>query len=1271
MLPAAALQSKAKFKELRQEHLDLSSNMACSLHSRWPAGGGPEFVVVGKCILFNKTGLPLVVRESDAAAPVGGLAPGKVAVLRAEVEVRAGVGKVKACDATPGKMTLPTCTETLGLRVTAAAHETSKIFNWIEHQVTLKDGSLRLGFANGATPCAVWPLSTHSTVSATEPTLAAGEKDCFTVEDPGRGQRLLLRAPSRKAQGEWIFHIRETVAALKAEDISGPDGSALHVTSRDSIVVVEAVSAASWLRSREDEASIAAGWDDSHGEGLFNAWCSDGIPVQVPGSGEFIITAGTPQAPLAMFLGVQVHPLMGLFTQSKGVTVTPRFVIRNASASYVQVLPALLPPNEENWPQVPSRSAAIVEEHAGRMLSITDFIAQDEEKEAMWVPPGASLALFHFPTRCQASELRKGAKAVALRLPGPPLLEMISVKYKLPLQLDRVSTGGFLPYRDKLVQLGRLPQSLRILAKEGRLLCLRGEYLKDFESGQVVLSRPAEIWIGLPKTDTVEPASWLLTDWTKAEVVDLRRRQRSEVSLQLYTRHVEAGVLNLNGAGVGCVVFLARSKSEDPGVEMAALGEAAGLPWSRWLSLNSTCESVISLRSGTDADEPSVRWARKSRKAMQPVSIPFDDSWPDTLRDACSVAGTVVRDAQGRSLPQDAPGQLQRNPGKAQFPLSVEAGGDAGFTGEGQGAGYRQPGQDLAEAADLSRAASRMVARFAGTPIQAFITTDEKGSTVDFGLLSGDRLFSLRQPLASDAMLKDLEVAVASALGLRLNIVSAFSQRDPSNPIEKSCDLKEYNGESLVLTFYDDFGDCRRFLKAMTAEAFNPRSEGFHVKWTLKAFARKPEVRAGEVLDLLQSDKHGPEVPEGMVREFMQIFGRLTSMAEKWNHFHLELLQNFDPGTKTLKHHLCQHWLQLAKDSVTQKVPPRPPPVILLCWNERAAVRGMDLFTVDGSFPEMFPRNLQNSLRLSDVDGRSQRSMLMIASLNADWFTGLPWKELCAPHPINKSRLGQWAEKCEEAVKKDKEMKQGEPLERDDVVRMMHVQLRLSCRFRVVEVEGELHMPLLRCAAALLQWHLKEVTQGVGGLELEHVLKGLLADAKKEVQPGMRGVLILVWLSSSHAPDDLKLCWSQNSVRFILCYPEGAKRQRLSTHYPEWTFARQWLSLARGSSARTVNFLRCSVQVLNSTAFMMLSDEPPPYRVENWSPTRTLAVTFRGVRPCQNFFSWSRLTPLTWCAFDWPVRSKADRDRRLVLQDLVTHRKEMYEVHKGKSISET
>ena len=104
---------------------------------------------------------------------------------------------------------------------------------------------------------------------------------------------------------------------------------------------------------------------------------------------------------------------------------------------------------------------------------------------------------------------------------------------------------------------------------------------------------------------------------------------------------------------------------------------------------------------------------------------------------------------------------------KKQFPLSIEAGaGHTGFTGDG--AGYHQSGQNLAEAMGLSR--TRMVARLAGMPVQALITTDETGSTVDDQLISGEKLFRLRQPLALDATLKDLEKAVERALGLTLPI---------------------------------------------------------------------------------------------------------------------------------------------------------------------------------------------------------------------------------------------------------------------------------------------------------------------------------------------------------------------------------------------------------------------------------------------------------------------------------------------------------------------
>ena len=479
---------------------------------------------------------------------------------------------------------------------------------------------------------------------------------------------------------------------------------------------------------------------------------------------------------------------------------------------------------------------------------------------------------------------------------------------------------------------------------------------------------------------------------------------------------------------------------------------------------------------------------------------------------------------QCRSRWQSASGQTPAATTAAWPALSSKTPKDAACHRMLLGAGYRQSGQDSAEAIDLS---TRMVTRLVGMPMQALITSDETGSTVDFQLISGGKVFSLREAIPLDAMLKDLQDAVERALGLRLNRITAFSEHDPSNKLDNSCELKKYNGKSLVLTFYDDFGDCRRFLQAMEAQAFNPKSEGFNVNWTLKAFAGEPEVRAGDVLNFLQT----LEVPEGKTVEFMQIFGRLTSMAEQWNMFCLALLQHFDPGLRTFKHFMCQHWLHLAKDSVTQKVPQSPPPVFLPRLSERAAVIDAKMFSVDGCFPAMFPHNLQLTLKLNDVDC-TRHSMLVCATLNFDWFSD------------------QWVEKYKEAVQKDTELEQGEALKRHDVVRMVHVQLRLSCEFRVVEVEGKLHIPLLQCAAKLLQWHLEEVTQESRDLELQHMLNDLLADAKKEVQQlGMRGVLMLVHLSSSHTQDDLRLCLSlsDTSVRFILCYPEGAPEAAATT----------------------------------------------------------------------------------------------------------------------------
>ena len=234
----------------------------------------------------------------------------------------------------------------------------------------------------------------------------------------------------------------------------------------------------------------------------------------------------------------------------------------------------------------------------------------------------------------------------------------------------------------------------------------------------------------------------------------------------------------------------------------------------------------------------------------------------------------------------------------------------------------------------------------------------------------------------------------------------------------------------------------------------------------------EPEVTAADVINFLQA----LEVPEVRTVEFMEIFGRLTSMGEQSHIFCLAMLTNIDPGLCTLRHFICQHWLQLAKDSVMQKVPQSPPPVVLPSLSVRASVITFHTFSVDGCLP-MFPKNFESWLKMNSDDGIGH-SMLVFASLNVDWFRG------------------QWVDKHTEAHEKDRELEQHEPL-KHDVVRMAHVQLQLSCGFRVVEVEGKLHIPLLQCAAKLLQWRLEEVTQGIGDHELEHVLKDLLADAKK------------------------------------------------------------------------------------------------------------------------------------------------------------------------------
>ncbi|CAE7237750.1 ycgS, partial [Symbiodinium sp. KB8] len=223
-------------------------------------------------------------------------------------------------------------------------------------------------------------------------------------------------------------------------------------------------------------------------------------------------------------------------------------------------------------------------------------------------------------------------------------------------------------------------------------------------------------------------------------------------------------------------------------------------------------------------------------------------------------------------------------------------------------------------AMDPFSAAAKMV-KMAGHLIQTIITADEANRTTVVLRSLGAELFG--HSLAFDATLTNLDGQI----------------------LDNSCHLEDC--ENITISLHDDFGDCRRFLKAMAGEAFNPDSGGFAVKWTLKASAEEPKVRAGEVARVagLQTDENEPL--QGMTIEFMRIFGYLALLANSTSKY--------------------------ASTSVLER---------------DCASTGCE-----------------------DSDGA------------------------CA------------------------------------------------CGFRVVEVEGKLHLALLRKGAALLQWHLEEVNQRTGGLE--------------------------------------------------------------------------------------------------------------------------------------------------------------------------------------------
>jgi hypothetical protein len=352
---------------------------------------------------------------------------------------------------------------------------------------------------------------------------------------------------------------------------------------------------------------------------------------------------------------------------------------------------------------------------------------------------------------------------------------------------------------------------------------------------------------------------------------------------------------------------------------------------------------------------------------------------------------------------------------------------------------------------------------------------------------------------------------------------------NPHGPMSRSCpssrllfyseaeplmDLQLQLGDfdSLVIKHGDmgawlhTFPDTGKFLEAMRINKFYPRAPDFDRAWTAKS---APAVTAARAERLVHEVLSGSVLHERGGVHFVQIFGKLTALGEQWGMLNLAELQCFDPGLKTFKHSVFQHWLELARGAATSMVSASAAtPIVLLKRAQSGFVDGGGL--IGDAWPGGFDRHSQSSLQLNDLSPNLLWRNVSHSLLSLDWN---PQEGLASLRSLlNKIE----EEPCEFAA-----------LQYPEVSQMVQVQLRLSC-CGVAEVEGSINEACVKILAELLDYKLK-ILKFQSVLDLKTQMSDLRGDSNH------RGTLVLVTdlpASEGHighifaGPHRMVLCYS-------------------------------------------------------------------------------------------------------------------------------------------------
>ncbi|CAJ1370817.1 unnamed protein product [Effrenium voratum] len=301
---------------------------------------------------------------------------------------------------------------------------------------------------------------------------------------------------------------------------------------------------------------------------------------------------------------------------------------------------------------------------------------------------------------------------------------------------------------------------------------------------------------------------------------------------------------------------------------------------------------------------------------------------------------------------------------------------------------------------------------------------------------------------------------------------------------------------------------ARQVYEAYERGAFNPKSEALDLNW------REAPVDLGQ-FELNIQTHIGDSAPAHVREHFLEALQKQVSEGETWNYLNLPLLQNLDPGLKTLKHCWTQTAVEQAAFSAMCPVSVRPPITFYFVKNDRGNNIGIDLPSPDGSWPASMQRNrnLQNSLSLDDLRPRDPSKM-----------AGVRFQQIVRSMESSPELLAD--QKFQEFNPSDFEPYQ--------LLQLLHVQFRLALGFPALVEEG--FNPKLACVLAQMLRlefdgnRLKDAKDARGSLLLL-TLEQKPSESQEELWERVQ--------SKCHSPEDL-----HKPVKFIVELKAPAKEPK-------------------------------------------------------------------------------------------------------------------------------